>query len=70
MGQAFQESAASSIAFSQLVIINESVESVVLAAVPDVPYKRSVVEPLTVFLEEIIAEPVIQIAFLFDTASR
>ena len=44
------------------MVVDQGVEAVALAAVPDVPDERPVVEQLAVLLEEAVAEPVVEVA--------
>ena len=60
VGERLQEPPALAVAFRQLVVVDQRVEAVALAAVPDVPDEGAVLEQLAVLLEEFIAQPIVE----------
>lgn len=61
VGEGFQQPPA--IAFGKLVVVDQSMETIALAAIPDVPDEGAVVEQLAVLFEELVAQPVFEALF-------
>ena len=68
VGQALQKPPTFAASFAKLVVVDQRMEAIAFAAVPDVPHERTVMEQLAVFLEEAITEPVVQIDVRLDVA--
>ena len=60
VGQGFQKTAASAVVLRQLVIVDQGVETVAFAAVPDMPDERTMMDQLAVLFEEAVAQPVVE----------
>ena len=60
VGERLQQPSALTIALGQLVVVDKGMESFTLTAIPDVPKERTVLEQLTVLIEELIAQPVVK----------
>ena len=46
---------------SKFVIVDQSMKSVALASVPDVPNKRTLIEQFAMLFEESVAKPIVQV---------